>query len=86
MSKTNLKVKRPDKVVMKVIKRLKGANSIMELRDELLRVLTKTTEGKIDTRQAQAIARVASVIITSAKVQVEYKKLTGKPKKIGFLE
>lgn len=75
-----------DTIVLRVIKKLKKVKNSTELREELLKVLQSTINGSIDSRQAQAIARLASVIITSTKVQVEYKKMTGKPKKISFLE
>jgi hypothetical protein len=42
--------------------------------------------GKIDNKEAFAIAKIANVIIQSAKSQIDYKKITGNPDKITFLE
>jgi hypothetical protein len=57
-------------------------NKITDLRDHLFEVIEKLKEGDdtMPIERAQAIAEVSKTIIDSARVEVEYIKVTGQDK------
>lgn len=61
--------------------------TIDELRDHLFETLQalKREKDPMDIQRAQAIANVANAIIESAKVEVNFLKVTGALKSTGFL-
>ena len=60
--------------------------NIKELRDEQILVYDQLKKGKIGQAQAKELANVAGKIMGSAKLQMEYNKMTGsKDSPIGFL-
>lgn len=65
----------------------KPANTIDELREHLFETLQalKRKDDPMDITRAQAIANVANAIIESAKVEVNFLKVTGALKSTGFL-
>lgn len=62
-------------------------NKIEDLRDHLFETLEalKDDEKPMDIKRAQAIAHVARTIIDSAKVEVEFLKVTGATRSTNFL-
>ena len=54
-------------------------NKISDLRDHLFEVIEqlKDRDQPMDLDRARAVADVAQVIVNSAKVEVEYQKVTG---------
>ncbi len=61
--------------------------NIKDLRSEQIEVYTQLKEGKIGQSQAKELANVAGKIMSSAKIQMEYNKMTGnKMSKIKFME
>ncbi len=52
-------------------------NDIKELRGHLFDTLRGLKEGSVDIEQAKAISQVASTIIQTAKVEVDYINATG---------
>lgn len=60
--------------------------NITQLRDKMLDILDQQLNGEMDNKEALSVARTASTIVATCKVQVEYKKVTGDPKRIRFLE
>lgn len=63
------------------------ANTIDDLRNHLFDTLTalKDKEHPMDLDRAQTVADVAKVIVESAKVEVNFLKVTGALKSTGFL-
>lgn len=55
-------------------------NKINDLRDHLFEVIEKLKDGEIDIDKAVAIKDVAQVIVNSAKVEVDYLKVTDQSK------
>lgn len=62
-------------------------NKINDLRNHLFETLEalKDDEKPMDLKRAQAIADVARVIVESAKVEVNFLKVTGQLKSTDFL-
>jgi hypothetical protein len=62
-------------------------NKINDLRDHLFETLEalRDKEEPMDLDRAKAVAEVARVVIDSAKVEVEFLKVTGGLKSTGFL-
>lgn len=62
-------------------------NKIQDLRDHLFETLEdlKDKEAPLDIERAKAIANVAQAIIHSAKVEVDYLRVTGGWTGSGFL-
>jgi hypothetical protein len=60
---------------------------INELREQLLETLKdlRNREQPMEPDRARAVAQVASVLVDSAKVEVDYLKITGQDR-AGFLE
>lgn len=56
-----------------------------ELRAELASVFRGLRTGKIQSKDAAALANLAGKMISSAKVQVEYAALRKEPPNINFL-
>lgn len=57
------------------------------LRDDMLDVYNQLREGNIGLRQAREVANMSGKIISSAKAQLEYNQVVGKPDaKIPFFE
>lgn len=51
-------------------------NTLPDLRDHLFEVIERLKEGDIDLQTAQAINGVAQTLVASAKVEVDFYKLT----------
>ncbi|WP_295377267.1 hypothetical protein [uncultured Pseudacidovorax sp.] len=66
---------------------MSNAPHIDQLRTHLLDTLAalKDRDNPMDPNRARAVAEVASVLVDSAKVEVDYLKVTGQDKS-GFLE
>lgn len=62
-------------------------NKISDLRDHLFETLEalKDEEKPMEIARAKAIAEVAGVVIESAKVEVDFLRVTGGLKSTGFL-
>ena len=61
--------------------------NVTELRDDLIEVYQDLKDGKIGIQEAKEQANVSGKIISSAKVQMEYNKMTGNNKNsIAFLD
>jgi hypothetical protein len=62
-------------------------NDINELRAHLFDTIRglKSKEAPLDVARAQAIANVAKVMVESAKVEVQFLKVTGALKSTNFL-
>jgi hypothetical protein len=61
------------------------SNDVNDLREHLFAALKGLKDGTVDIEKAKAMSDVAQVIINSAKVEVDYAKVTGS-KGSGFLE
>lgn len=61
-------------------------NKIEDLRNHLFLALEKLHDGDIEIERAKAIADVAQTLINSAKVEVDYLRVTGQDSGTGFLE
>lgn len=62
-----------------------ATNNITALRDELLEMFDGLKAGKVKLPQAKEINNTAGKVIGTAKVQLEYAKLTGSKATIPFL-
>lgn len=62
-------------------------NNIKELRDELFATLRalRDPEKPMDIDRAKAVSEVAGQIIQSAKVEVDYLRVTGAAESTGFI-
>ena len=62
-------------------------NKISDLRDHLFATLEalRDDEAPLDIARAKAIAEVAGVVIESARVEVDFLRVTGGVKSTGFL-
>ncbi len=62
-------------------------NKIDDLRNHLFETLEalKDTENPMDLDRAKAVAEVAKVLVDSAKVEVDFLRVTGGMKSTGFL-
>lgn len=61
-------------------------NNCKQLRAELATTFKQLKAGKIQPREASALANLAGKMISSAKAQIDYQTLHKQPKKIEFLE
>ena len=63
-------------------------NKIEDLRNHLFATIEQLLDEDkpMDVKRAQAIANVSSAIIHSAKVEIDYLKLSGGGKGSGFME
>jgi hypothetical protein len=61
-------------------------NKINDLRDHLFEVLERLKDGEIDIETAKAMADVSQVIINSAKVEVDFIRITGANQNTGFIK
>lgn len=60
-------------------------SDINELRDYLFSALRGLKDGSIKIDQARAMSDVAQTIINTAKVEVEYLRVTGQDQGTGFV-
>jgi len=61
-------------------------NKINDLRDHLFETLERLKDGDIDIATAKAMADVGQVIINSAKLEVDFIRVTGSNKDSGFIK
>lgn len=62
-------------------------DNVKTLRDDLIKAYKQLRDGSIGISEAKGLANMAGKIISTAKVQMEFNKMTGKNKKgIKFLE
>ena len=61
-------------------------NKMTDLRDHLFEVLERLKDGDIDIQTAQTMADVSQVIINSAKIEVDFIKVTGSNTDSGFIQ
>lgn len=54
-------------------------NNNTSLRNDMLDVYNQLREGNIGLRQAREVANMAGKVISSAKAQLEYNQVVGKP-------
>jgi len=62
------------------------ANNIEELRSILFDTIREVKRGEIDLDKAKAIENLSQTIINSAKVEVDYMRVTDKTTGTAFLE
>ncbi|BES72192.1 hypothetical protein RE428_32100 [Marinobacter nanhaiticus D15-8W] len=60
-------------------------NKIEDLRDHLFETLEKLKDGDIDIERAKAVSGVAQTIINSAKVEIDYLRVTEQRSGTGFI-
>lgn len=60
-------------------------NKLSDLRNHLFETIEKLKDGDLDVSKAKTIADVAQVIINSAKVEVDYLKVTDGQSGSGFI-
>jgi len=61
--------------------------NVTELRNDLIKVYNQLRENEIGLQEAKELANVSGKILSSAKTQMEYNKMTGnKNNTIKFLE
>lgn len=61
-------------------------NKLSDLRGHLFDTIRKLKDGTADIATAKTIADLAQVVINSAKVEVDFLKVTGEKKGTGFIE
>jgi hypothetical protein len=61
-------------------------SKIDDVRGHLMKALEGLSSGTMDIERAKAIAEVSQTLINSAKVEVDYLKVTGQQNGTGFLE
>ena len=73
---------------MKTASHLEGTaiNSVTELRSELSDIFSKLKDKKLDHKDAAQFANIAGKMLTSAKIQLEYKVATKSKTEIPFLK
>lgn len=62
-----------------------SSKTISDLRSSLFETIEQLQAGKIDIDRAKAISEVAGRIIDSAKVEVDYQRVTGQAAESRFL-
>lgn len=60
-------------------------SNINALREQLFKTLTAVREGNMEIDRAKAVVTVADAIIDSARVEVEFTRVTGQNSTSGFL-
>jgi hypothetical protein len=60
-------------------------NKVEDLRNHLFEVIEGLKDGSVDIEKAKAIADVGQVIVNSAKVEVDYLRVTGAAEGSGFI-
>lgn len=60
-------------------------NKVEDLRNHLFEVIEGLKDGSVDIEMAKAIADVGQVIVNSAKVEVDYLRVTGAAEGSGFI-
>lgn len=68
------------------MKTINRSANVEELRGDLLDVYGQLRTGKLGTDEVKQAANVAGKVLSSAKHQLEYNKMTQSKKKIPFLE
>lgn len=63
-----------------------SVNNVTGLRDELIKVFEELRTGKLKPAMAKEVNNTAGKIIGTAKVQLEFHKLTGTKPNIKFLQ
>ena len=61
-------------------------NKLSDLRNHLFETIEKLKDGDMDVVKAKTVADVAQVIINSAKVEVDFLKVTDSRRGTGFIE
>jgi hypothetical protein len=61
-------------------------NKINDVRDHLFEVLERLKDGDIDIETAKTMADVSQVIINSAKIEVDFIRITGASQNTGFIK
>jgi acyl CoA:acetate/3-ketoacid CoA transferase beta subunit len=61
-------------------------NNVVDLRDDLLQVYTQMRNGMLGIDEARQAANVAGKIMSTAKTQIEYNKMTHSKERIPFLD
>ncbi len=57
-----------------------------KLTQDLMKVFDEVNQGKIDTKHAHAMAKIANSAVNICKIQLNYNKQKNYTKKIKFLE
>jgi hypothetical protein len=60
--------------------------NVVQLRNDLIQVYEGVKTKKIGLKEAKELTNTAGKILSSAKLELEYKSFTGQKEKIGFLE
>ena len=60
--------------------------NVVDLRNDLIEVYEKLRSGKIGVDEAKQAANVSGKIMSTAKSQMEYNKMTGRKDVIDFME
>ncbi len=60
-------------------------NTVNDLRDLLFETIRGVKDGKLDVSKAKAVSDVANAIISSAKVEVDFLRVTGSKQGSGFI-
>lgn len=60
--------------------------NVLDLRNDLLQVFQDVKDKKIGLKEAKQLTNTAGRILSSAKIELEYKNFTGQKDKIPFLE
>lgn len=71
---------------METNKKIKKIKNITSLRVDLLEMYEDMRARKVNVKEAKANALVANTIVSTARVQMEYKEMTKSNGKISFLE
>lgn len=82
------KVAAPAQPQVRIDKPLHASNgkTIGDVRDALFATLKDLREDKIDVKKAKAVSSISQTILNSAKIEMEYKRLTGGSGEIKLLE
>jgi ribosomal protein L7/L12 len=60
--------------------------NVVELRNDLIQIYKGVKTKKIGLKEAKELTNTAGKILSSAKLELEYKSYTGQKDKIDFLE
>ena len=61
-------------------------DNIKDLRNTLIDVFNSVKDGKMENKKVKSLVSVASKIIQSTKIEMEYVKMIKSTRKIDFLE
>ncbi len=59
--------------------------NIEEVREILMQTMRQVKDGSIDIERASEIRELGQTLINSAKVEVDFLKVTGSPNQTGFI-